>query len=449
MLRQAYGPTAFVLFLACCGSDHEAPGGGPDGSNLFDGGTWDGATHRPGVDSGFGTDASENGGGGGDASVPPPCKSTPGSDDDGDGFPAGPDCNDCDPLINPAAYDIAGNGVDEDCSGMADDEPSGCDVGLDPSGTEAGDAARALGLCRKQVQAGWGLMAARWVFPDGSELSRTEFYCPDSVPPHPLSHAILESYGTHNLPTEGQKLVSLASGVARPGTMKLGNEWQPAIGTSPDGAQMCILSGPPPGFPKAASSCVSTGDGATSQYIYDGIALELTIKVPSNALSFNFDFNFLSTEFPAHVCSGKNDHFVALLDSAHPSLPADKNVSYDSMGNVVSVDSAFMEVCRPATLAGRTFDCPRGPKGLEGTGMDREKDYAIGVKYLQGGSTGWLRTQAPVVPGETIKIRFAIWDTDDPVLDSTVLLDHVHWTLAASSVTPPPVEEPETDWVLF
>lgn len=202
------------------------------------------------------------------------------------------------------------------------------------------------------------------------------------------------------------------------------------------------------GSPRA-SSCAGAGAGGTSQYIYDGIALELTIKVPSNALSLNFDFNFFSTEFPAHVCSGKNDHFVALLDSTHPALPADKNVSYDAMGNVISVDSAFMEVCRAVTLDGRTFDCPRGPKALEGTGMDSEKDYGIGVKYLQGGSTGWLRTQAPVVPGETITIRFAIWDTDDAILDSTVLLDHAHWTLAASEATKPPVDEPETDWVVF
>jgi arylsulfatase A-like enzyme len=42
------------------------------------------------------------------------------SDHDGDGFSssfAGGDCNDADPLVNPGAVDVPGNGVDEDCSG--------------------------------------------------------------------------------------------------------------------------------------------------------------------------------------------------------------------------------------------------------------------------------------------------------------------------------------------
>ena len=54
--------------------------------------------------------------------------STDPCDEDGDGFLSeeascgGDDCNDNDPAINPSMRDICFNGVDEDCSGVADDD---------------------------------------------------------------------------------------------------------------------------------------------------------------------------------------------------------------------------------------------------------------------------------------------------------------------------------------
>ena len=39
------------------------------------------------------------------------------TDEDGDGFPAGIDCNDDDPLVYPGAPDLPGNAVDENCDG--------------------------------------------------------------------------------------------------------------------------------------------------------------------------------------------------------------------------------------------------------------------------------------------------------------------------------------------
>ena len=47
--------------------------------------------------------------------------------------------------------------------------------------------------------------------------------------------------------------------------------------------------------------------------------------------------------------------------------------------------------------------------------------------YQDHAATGWLVTKAPVSPGEAVKLRWAIYDSGDGVLDSTVLIDNFRW----------------------
>jgi hypothetical protein len=44
-----------------------------------------------------------------------------------------------------------------------------------------------------------------------------------------------------------------------------------------------------------------------------------------------------------------------------------------------------------------------------------------------GGMTGWLTTQAPAQPWETLTLDLIIWDTGDQYYDSSVILDNWQW----------------------
>jgi hypothetical protein len=50
-----------------------------------------------------------------------------------------------------------------------------------------------------------------------------------------------------------------------------------------------------------------------------------------------------------------------------------------------------------------------------------------------GGGTGWLAIHWNVQPGETIELRFVVWDTGDALYDSVVVLDQFEWSLASTA----------------
>jgi hypothetical protein len=368
-----------------------------------------------------------------------------GTDVDHDGYTVEQgDCNDCDRLVNPGAYDVPGNGVDEDCSGTADDEPANCDTGLPVDGDGVA-AARALGICRvaradaQGKERTWGLIRAGYVFPDGSTaaLQPGANQCGRlGDPPNALSHGVLPQFGTALKPRQGGALVALSTGIARPGRILLPSNKR----ASPDGASMCTRSVPPMGFPVSAYSTCGDLQSVPGQVdARDPIALELVLRVPTNAASLSFDFDFYTFEYHEFICSFFNDAFVALLYSRTPDLPANHNIAFDSQGNPVSVNNGFVEVCAPFTYAGskgmtpftRPFPCKLGVAELAGTGFENRA------------ATGWLQTHSNVVPGEEITLRFAIWDSGDEILDSTVLLDNFKWDARPGStitVRPPPIE---------
>lgn len=66
-----------------------------------------------------------------DGAGAPACVAPPGADADGDGTPAGADCDDADPAVHPGATESC-DGVDSDCSGTTDDDlvRSCCGTGM-------------------------------------------------------------------------------------------------------------------------------------------------------------------------------------------------------------------------------------------------------------------------------------------------------------------------------
>ncbi|GEM_PF-3540303 len=154
--------------------------------------------------------------------------------------------------------------------------------------------------------------------------------------------------------------------------------------------------------------------------VYDQVLLEVELTAPANAESLTFQWYFLSREYPVFVGSDFNDRFTVIQDGAD----FDGNIVFDEHDNVVDINNAFFEVTDQESLDGTGFWRP-----LEG-GWDPFDPPAPGTELPshEGGATGWITTQTPVEPGETLTLRFDIHDVADAVYDSAVLLDDFQWS---------------------
>lgn len=346
-------------------------------------------------------------------------------DEDGDGW--GRCSGDCcenltqcaDPVkVNPGAVEVQGDGIDNDCNDQTDESPpTDCSTAAKFAETTPLDLLYAMDICYMSTNGSWGIVGTPTLTRAGAT---------GTVDNRQI--AVMTQFGTHdsNFAIANDTMATLSSGRARDGN-------------DPDATTALTYSyvtGTPPAdfisahdniLPTTKTGCPS-GSGAN-----DSVMLTVQLKVPTNALSLSFDFRFFSQEYWEYTCSEYNDFFIAMLDTGAEGIPADKNISFDSNGGYISVNTdQFFTVCEVK----EGYTCPDGTDPLAGTGYDQQEEDTGGCTpgyHYYAGATQWLTTSAPVVPGETITLRFVIWDTSDQSYDSLVLLDNFKWSAEGTS----------------
>jgi len=337
-------------------------------------------------------------------------------------------------LVNPGAVDVAGDSVDNDCDGTIDNEPGFCDQSLVSNSANATDFAKAIDLCQTATASDkkWGVLEARLTLPSGSGA------------PDPNSYSIRPRFGTNVMPQGGARVALLSSGAAA-----AKGDVNPAYHDF-ESYETTKTSGFPADFVAANGGSLPNAPGCpepVGAVANDPVMLTLKIRVPSNARSFSLRSNFFSVEFPEYTCSPYNDFYVVLIDSMSPDNPADKNLAfYTPMGSMmkypVGVNLAhgntglFTQCVNGKTgcagVAGSISTCT-GTADLAATGFEDPAAMECDANSLKGGATGWLTTSGNVVPGETITLRIAIWDTSDHALDSLAVIDGFKWSADPST----------------
>ncbi len=372
--------------------------------------------------------------------------------------------------VNPGAIEVVGNGVDDNCNGLtdlfdqADTQP--CDSGLASNSATPGDYAKALGICRTTTanpaakkDRTWGLISASLQRANGVALDDAR------------AVSIRSGYGSSIVPTNGQKLVVMSSGIAADATQTTPGP----NGGAPNGSNVSTSQN---GANKAAdiancnnATCIKdwfttanaplknanelpvapncgAGNAGSPATANDSAMLVLTLRAPTNAKAFSFNTYFISAEYPEYVCTNFNDQLIALVDTPNgtPSPianPIDKNLmTYSSGGqkwpigiNIANATSLFA-TCDAAQLMNAACSgskvgagsCSLGASGLAGTGFEKPSGSSCNV----GGGTYWLSTAGNVIPGDTVQIRIAVWDVGDSSFDSVALVDGFTWLANAT-----------------
>ncbi|MCC6521990.1 MAG: choice-of-anchor L domain-containing protein [Polyangiaceae bacterium] len=328
-------------------------------------------------------------------------------------------------LVNPGALEALNDGIDNDCDPATSDSvaPAACSNVADFTAVTATQVAQAMDLCQTttanppMASRKWGLISAVHRFANGATPNATDLASLQNN-----QTAILTAFGTGGVvPKKGATLGVISSGMARDAndagwvlpiagttfTSAIGFPGAPPLSTYVNAHGGGLVPG------QCAGTTCPVGTGAN-----DSVNIRLSIRTPTNAQGFSYDFRFYSAEYQTYQCTTFNDYYLAMLTSGAPAIPADHQISFDALNNAVSVNNGFFQDC--GGNGKNCGPCPFGTASLAGTGFDQ----------VQGGSTEWLTTDAPIVPGETITLELVVFDVSDHIYDTLVLLDNFRWSLS-------------------
>jgi hypothetical protein len=387
----------------------------------------------------------------------------PGLDLDGDGWTQqdGDCCDTPDQCpspqeVNPGAFEVGDNGLDDNCDGLTDqgDALASCDEGLPSAASDGLAAARALGVCAQATASDrrWGLLEATLLRADGSPLEDLR-----ALSLRPSFGALVPA------PLEGARLLVLSTGIASDGVQKdpgpnggapLGSNvsgvHEPSSAVSlaqPGGAGSVadwFAAERPPLKPGSSLPLVGGCPGQSSESAADSVVVALRLRAPTNARSFSFRTRFVSAEYPEFVCTSYSDQYVALLGgpgAAEP--PPDGNLliyrDQDGVDWPLSLPLALTprftvcepEATKPACWKSKVHPdaCGEGAVALAGTGFE----VPTGKPCAIGGATGWFVVRGAVHPGQEIALRIALWDVGDALFDSLALVDDFRWSTGTAT----------------
>jgi hypothetical protein len=135
---------------------------------------------------------------------------------------------------------------------------------------------------------------------------------------------------------------------------------------------------------------------------YDVTVLDLTLNVPAvSNPCLQFDFRFLSEEYPEFVGTEFNDAFIAELDTtnwttASSDIVAPNNFAKDQLGNPITINATGPQSVSPINSAGTTYDS----------------------------ATQRLRAQKSVTSG-THHLYLSVFDQGDAIFDAALFADNL------------------------